>query len=352
MDHYHFCTYFDQNYLARGLVLYRSLTRHADPFVLHVLCFDDDTYRILKNLDYSNLRPISLQEFERGDDALLSAKQNRSQVEYYFTCTPSLPLYIFNHYPDVDLVTYLDADLYFYSSPAPIYDELGNQSILIVEHRFPERFHHLEKFGIYNVGLLAFRNDRFGKECLAWWRERCIEWCYDRTETGRFADQKYLDDWAVRFSQVVVLQHQGAGLAPWNVARYTLRENAEAVFINSDPLVFYHFHHLRRIAPFLYDPGLRHYDIQIGSILLKRIYAPYLRELQYLTWQTSDGLLEPLRYQRGYSVRELLRVLVYNGSLLAISSFVINVHLEPMVRPLLKLRKVILSQFQDERTNI
>src|SRR3989304_5518851 len=61
----HFCTYFDRNYLAQGLTLYRSLMEHAGPFTLWVLCFDDTARDVLSRLNLANLRPVSLQEFEK-----------------------------------------------------------------------------------------------------------------------------------------------------------------------------------------------------------------------------------------------------------------------------------------------
>ncbi|HUW95325.1 MAG TPA: glycosyl transferase [Anaerolineae bacterium] len=275
----HFCTYFDHNYLLRGLTLYASLARHAGPFVLWVLCLDDATYAALSKLDLPDVRAISLPTFERDDNTLMAAKRDRSPVEYYFTCTPSWLSYLLEQSPPIDMVTYLDADLFFYSSPEPIYEEMGNGSVLIVGHRFPEKLRSWERYGIYNVGYLTFRNDSYGRQCLHWWRDRCLEWCYDRVEDNRFADQKYLDDWPTRFPQLVVLRHKGAGLAPWNVENYSLTLRNGRVLVDSEPLVFFHFHNFQQVGRRLYDPGLARYRAQASRVLKRQIYSPYVRGL-------------------------------------------------------------------------
>src|SRR2546429_1556228 len=277
----YFCTYFDRNYLVRGLALYRSLIRHAGPFTMWVLCFDDFTHDTLTALSLPNLVPISLADFERGDDALLTAKCNRNVVEYYFTCSPSLLLYVLNNWPDVNVLSYLDADLFFYGDPAPIYEEMGEQSILIIPHRFPQSSRwREEKFGRYNVGLLAFRNDRYARECLQWWRERCLEWCHDRVEPGRFADQKYLDDWTERFSRVVVLQHRGANLAPWNWVNYKIEIKNGSVTIEGEDLIFFHFHGLKILGSLLYDTASSGEYQPMPAALKHWLYGNYVGELR------------------------------------------------------------------------
>ncbi len=276
----HYCTYFDTHYLLRGLALYRSLKRHAKPFTLRVLCFDDLSYAVLTRLAQPDLIPIALADFEGGDEALLAAKAARSRVEYYFTCSPSLPLYIFRHFPEVELVTYLDADLFFYASPEPIFEEMGAASVLIISHRFPEQLRYMEVNGIYNVGLLSFRNNGPGRECLEWWRERCLEWCFDRVEDGKYADQKYLDDWPARFAGVVVLQHKGAGVAPWNWMNYALAIENGQMTIDGETLIFFHFHGLKILSSWLYDP------VYAGKLygemprrLCRSLYRGYVAEL-------------------------------------------------------------------------
>jgi hypothetical protein len=319
----YFCTYLDSNYLSRGLALYYSLSRYSPPFRLWVLCFDDLAYKVLRKLALPEVVPLRLSEFEEGDSELLQAKNNRSKIEYYFTCTPSLLLYILRNYPEVDIITYLDADLFFFSDPTPIYQEFGEKSILIVGHRFPPHLKKLEIHGIYNVGLLSFRRDSEGLRCLNWWRHKCLEWCYDRVESNRFADQKYLDDWPTRFSQVVVLQHKGANLAPWNMANYCIWLKNNQVMVDEFPLIFFHFHNLRTLSRWIVDPGLSEYSVPMSKVVKNNIFLPYIRKLKSVRTQLHS--LNPAianRYgnpRRGeYNYQTMLKMLLRRKLLITI----------------------------------
>jgi hypothetical protein len=240
---------------------------------------DEVTYRILTDMQLPQVHLISLPDFEKDDFQLLQAKENRSLIEYYFTCTPSLPLYVLNHAPEVDIITYLDADLYFFSSIEPVYQELGNGSVLIIGHRFPPALKHMEIYGIYNVGMLSFRRDNNGLACLQSWRDSCLDWCYDRVENERFADQKYLDNWPDKFSGVVVLQHKGAGLAPWNLANYNYTRKNKEFLIDGQPIIVYHFQGLKWINRWIYDANIKLYKTRLMGMVKYGVYIPYLMEL-------------------------------------------------------------------------
>lgn len=275
----YYCTYFDREYLFRGLALYRSLERHSSSFILWVLCFDEVTHTILREMKLPGLQTISLEEFEEGDHKLLEAKKTRNNVEYYWTCTPSLPLYILRRNPGIDAITYLDADLFFFQDSLPLAQELGDASILILEHRYsPDHESATPRRGIYNVSVLSFRNDQNGLACLLWWRERCLEWCFNRVEDGKFGDQRYLDDWLSRFPNVRIVQNKGIGLAPWNISNYTVSVRNRRIHVDDDPLIIYHFHSLRIITRSLYDLADPSYKITREHAQL--IYQPYMRELQ------------------------------------------------------------------------
>ncbi|HAB53968.1 MAG: glycosyl transferase [Ignavibacteria bacterium RIFOXYB2_FULL_35_12] len=276
---YNFCTLFNTKYLSRGLALYHSLKNVCNDFHLYIFAFDDQTYAILNKLQLPDTTIISLSQFEDKD--LLSVKSGRTITEYCWTATPATIYYVIKNF-DVESCTYIDADIYFYLSPKIIFDELGDNSILITEHRFSREYRKEEKLnGRYCVQFITFKNDEYGLGALIWWKNQCINWCYNRIENGKFGDQKYLDDWTTRFKKVHVLQHLGCGLAGWNISQYKFYK------VNDDfyglekksglrfDVVFYHFHYIR-----YYTNG----KLQLGARIISEsakeyFYRPYLKEL-------------------------------------------------------------------------
>ena len=281
----HFCTYFDSRYLVRGLAMYRSLARHCPDFRLYVLCLNDICYDALARAALPHVVPIRLPDLERFDPALAAVRARRGRVAYYFTLTPALPQFILAAEPDIELITYIDSDLLFFDSPEPLYSELGDQSILIIGHRFSERNAYRVQYGRYNVGWVTWRNDRQGRACLNAYRERCLEWCYSFMENGRFADQCYLDAWPECFSRLVEARHRGCNVAPWNIDSFPIVLRDGQVFVDEDPLVFYHFHALKSTTALdLSSTGLEDYVPDLVGLdlelILGAIYLPYLVALR------------------------------------------------------------------------
>lgn len=243
----YFCTLFDSNYLLKGVAMLRTLKQHCPDACVYVLCMDKQTRQILEQLSLSDVTCLSLSEIE--DAALLAVKPGRSLAEYCWTLSPCLPWYVLQHNPDIDAITYLDADLYFYSPLQPLFDEIGGASIVVVEHRFPPLLKHLEVNGRFCVEWVGFRRDEQGLACLARWREQCIEWCFHLLEQDRMGDQKYLDQWPSKYSGLHILQHPGAGVAPWNYSQYRFGQDGQGgITVDSLPLVFYHFHQLQLLS--------------------------------------------------------------------------------------------------------
>ena len=254
-----FCTLFDYRYLARGLVLYRSLRGMFPSARLRVFCMDDQTKRVLDELRLPGLTAIALRDLESRDRALQATKETRTQVEYCWTATPSVCLYALETEPGIEMITYLDADLMFFDDPAPIFDELRAGSVLLIPHRYSARWQRYRATsGTYNVQFMTFRRTPDGLRALNWWRNRCIEWCYTRYEDGKFGDQLYLEDWPERFRGVRVLEHVGGGVAPWNSEDVEFTSRGDKIFVNGEPLIFYHYHSLQVFRTGIAGRAIRH----------------------------------------------------------------------------------------------
>jgi hypothetical protein len=304
-----YCTLFDSNYLFKAVAMLRSLLRHPTSSHLTAFCFDKVAKETIDQLDLPDVSTVSLPQLEAYDRDLLSVKHDRNPTEYCWTATPSLLLHMFENRPDLNEVTYLDADLLFFADPQPLFDEMGDASILITPHRFAEEYKWMAKFGIYNVQFVTFRRNESAMTCLRWWRERCLEWCYRRVENGRFGDQKYLDDWTERFQGVHVLRHRGGGLAPWNITQYRVHELGGRVMVDEDPLIFFHYHDVKLRKRGRHDcapPGF-----VISAENRRLVYDPYfdaldgaVGEVRSVVRDFSEGLVPgPSLRDRGRTLR-------------------------------------------------
>lgn len=305
---YTFCTLFDKNYLYKGLALYQSLNANCKKFTLWILCMDDVTYSILEKMQLENARLIPLEDFE--DDELRKVKKERTIAEYCWTCTAPLINYVMKQEGHAALITYLDADLFFYGDPNPIYGELGSRSILIIGHRFSLKYKMQESTsGIYNVSMVIFRNDTNGLECLNWWKEQCLKTCRLDSLTGQCGDQKYLDDWPTRFRNVVVLRHKGGGLAPWNIFNYRINSVNGKIYVDSDELIFYHFHSLQIAKKYFFasHPVLASGGYDFTRQHINVIYLPYTRELHRAIDKVKEASSD---FEWGYKRLNLYEILI------------------------------------------
>jgi hypothetical protein len=280
-----FCTLFDCNYLLKGVVMLQTLVLHFPATRISVLCMDEATHQVLSQLNISGVDLLRLKDVE--DDDLLRVKPGRSIAEYCWTLSASLCWYVMQNYPNAESVTYLDADLMFFSDVNPIFDEIGNASIAIIEHRFMPRLAHLEPYGRFNVEWVSFKRDQFGLACLKKWRDQCIEWCFARLEDGKLGDQKYLDEWPDLYGERLhIIKHIGAGVAPWNFANHQYKNTDNVIRVDDEKLIFFHFHQFQLLS------GNSYYymaDLYMGNdVVPELIYKRYEEELEIVLNQVRQ----------------------------------------------------------------
>jgi hypothetical protein len=300
-----YCTYFDSGYLSRGLALIESLRSHGDDSPVWVLALDDRTKEYLDEAQLPGVLTLSIADIEAAEPELPALRASRSRMEYIFTSTPLLMRWVANKQSDPSaVVIYVDSDLFFFDNPFIVLDAMDSGSIGIIEHKYAPRLaSRLAKYGRFNVGWVGIRCDQAGRACLDWWASSTIEWCLDRPEDGKYADQGYLDQFPDRFAGVVVLESQGLNLAPWNTGGHSLALANDRVLIDgADSLLFFHFHGVRRVGDWYVSSQLI-YGSRLGPVLRSKVYLPYLRELERQDRIVYAKLGVPPTNKRGNGLR-------------------------------------------------
>lgn len=253
--------------MAKGLAMYESLKRHSsEPFSLKILPLDDESEVALETMRLPDVIVLGTRAFVQ-DQRLEEIKQARSAQHYAWTCASQLCEWLlFCADCEFSEITYLDADLFYFSDPEPIFGEIGDRSIGIIPHRLIPSKRHLEVNGKFNVGMVHFKNTDAGRHCLSTWAAQVRERC----DSATCGDQKYLDEWPGRYGdELSIIQNIGANVAPWNVANYELTEGPK---VDGLPVIFYHFHE------YIHGERLTNYQLRPEDI--EFIYKPYIAAIQ------------------------------------------------------------------------
>lgn len=295
-----FATIVDSAYLPRGIVMIDSLRQVAPGVAVDVLCMDAAARQGLEASGLPGVRALELAELESYDPELAGVRGGRSIAEYCWTAKSSLGRFLFDRDPHVDLIAYADADLMFFHSPQPLFDDLADWSALVVPQHAPPDERWERTHGRFNAGFVAFRRSPETAAILRSWRAQCLEWCYDRVEPGRFCDQKYLDEWPGVFPGVRVLANPRVVLAPWNASRHRLSARDGDIYVDDVlPLVFFHFQSLEvhrgltnrlvalHLLPARFRSLSRHGSLswsvwdsyRVSDDAVRHVYEPYVRRL-------------------------------------------------------------------------
>lgn len=262
--------------------MYLSLRRQSRPqrAVLAVLALSDRCEQILRRLALPDLLILPLTQLEQSEPRLLEAKANRKIVEYFFTLTPWLIKAALAAVPDAKRATYLDSDLYFFHSPQALWQEIGASPVVMVEHRFSPAYADKVVYGHFNVGWNSFDRSLPSKDALNWWAEACLQWCYDRVEGEKFADQGYLTTMHRNTENVHVLSYPGVNLAEYNLDNYNLKLSKHGPLANELPVIYWHMHCLFEQTDGSFKVMLR--DDLLSDPVIQWAYQHYVGVLQHL----------------------------------------------------------------------
>ncbi|MBX3750699.1 MAG: glycosyltransferase [Opitutaceae bacterium] len=287
----YFCTSFGRDHLPQGLALHQSLLAQAGDIELTILCLDEEVESRLRERSLPRVRLLPVAELVGRHPALAAARADRTNQEFQDTCAPWLLCDLLRGIPAGELLTLLDAQLGFFSSPEPVFAAIGGASAALVPFRHAPSLPHLALEGAFDPAWVTLRHDEAGLRCASDWAERCAAWCYRVLEAHRYAHRRYLDAWPTRWPTTRSLTHAGLLVAPWNLAGRTLDADGANPRVDDQPVICFHFAGLNHLAGGLYDAGLQTLGCPVTTALREKVYRPYLRML--VTGDEAPDILPP-----------------------------------------------------------
>jgi hypothetical protein len=275
----YFCTITTNTYLLKALALYESICMHMDNnFHMWICTIDKPAYDLLIKLNLPHVSIVDVGAIE--NERLLEAKNNRYVNEYCWTIKASLIKFILKQHNYIDSILYLDSDTFMFSSPYPFFDSLKISNVVLTCHNFTGCVDYsTRQKGLYNAGIVGFKNSRNALQILHWWENRCIEWCYDDIQPNRFGDQKYLETIKNKHSKTAVIESVGGNAAMWNIEYCDIKNLDNKVYINNDILIFFHFCSFFIITENEFDLW-KCVCPKIETSAMQLIYIPYVQAIK------------------------------------------------------------------------
>ena len=247
---YIFCTVLSKKRIYQALALIQSLYKEIkEDFQFYILCVDDETFEVMKKLNWKNITVIHDKEMGKEVQQL---KLSRKLHEYCWTLKSLFIEKLFDKDKTIARITYLDSDLYFWNNPNKIFRNYQDCSVLLTKENKETSSSNKSVLknadaitGKYNSGFISINRDENGLAALSWWKERCLESCEISPSKGKFGDQKYLDNLPIYFDNICEIKTKGVNIGPWNFRKYHYSVKNKKVYINSHPLIFFHFSGLR-----------------------------------------------------------------------------------------------------------
>jgi hypothetical protein len=314
-----FGTFANAKYLPQLLSMLESFQNTVQTSRIAVVAIDAETSESVRSLNFSCVDVFDVKDVKSLIPQLGIVQDNRSLSEYFFTLSSAIPNFLFKVYPQPDFVVYIDADLFFFENPERCILALDDtDNVLLTSHNFARKNLDLRVYGEFNTGFIAFRRSAAGMKVASWWLERCLDWCKDVVENGKFADQKYLENFSSVAPGVKISQDFGLNLGPWGLNSLKQIDSRNgSIYVNGQFLFAFHFSGLQynRIFAIL---GLNPYQYRVSKTVYELIYVPYLRSIR--KWETdlvhynsvtSFGIgLKSIRLSRKVTLRVLVRSLL------------------------------------------
>jgi len=275
-----FISYFSKEYLIGGLSSMQSAITNNPGSRGLLVCIDQEGEQLLQELALpTNLSIVPFKDLVLSKSEYELFLNSRTKFESLVSIKPTLLNEISADFDEEEYFIYLDTDVYFFDSIEGYLQKNRESSFIVFQHMYIEEQKDYP-YGKFNAGFVVLKKDSYSKKILNEWSRRCSDWCFLRTETGRYADQGYLDE-LVNYQFALGEQSTSINLGMhYPLTRKNLKRQRGKIKINSKSLICFHFHGLR-IGNRLISTGLNRYGFRFTNFYIYRtIYKPIMLRLK------------------------------------------------------------------------
>ena len=291
MPDINFVTFCTSDYLIQAASLIDSIINVHEESIVYFVGLDKLSKNTIaqKHLFNKNIKVI---DFGTLDD-LIEEKQisERPFKEKIFALKPVIISKILDFIPEENFLIYCDSDLFFYRKFS---SSDGMKSILLTKHKFANHLSKHQTYGIYNAGLVGFRNNEVGKSILEWWKIRCLESTDLQNKDGIYGDQKYLEYFSNLTDEISIEDNYAINQGMWSISSDELILSGPKIC--NQELQCFHFHGLK-LSKFLIKTGISRYGkLRNEKDIFKYIYQPYLEVLRQNKKYGKSKITIPVRW--------------------------------------------------------
>jgi hypothetical protein len=272
-----FAAIFDKTHALRGWALQESIWTQRPEMRTFVLITDDVIGKgVLRRKD-KGVIGIGIDELEQDCPALTVVREQRSWPAYVLTLKPFLLGYVLYKFKP-EAVAYIDSDLYFWDDPQLVFDELNGHDVMLS----PTGRHRVHMQGKYNGGFVATRGSLGSRDFVAYWGQKCLDWCDWRMGPEGWGDEQYLEAAMKKeFCRVKECAHPGINLAHWHRGA-RIAQNSVGFTVNGRQVVCFHY------SKFTMDPHNLTGSMNVPEEMARILYPPYYEQLRMFEEQNKE----------------------------------------------------------------
>lgn len=216
------------DYLPNQLVFakqFKKLHPKIDLFCLSLenKDFKSPLFTTLKLKNIKNIKNINLLTFKYNVLELSTAVK------------PHIINWLLQKY-QYDKVVYFDSDILVKKSIIKIINRLNKHDVILTPHikqpikdnKLPNEI-DFAKSGYFNLGFIAFKQNKKTLDFLNWWSEKTEKYCYIDFDKFYFVDQRWID-FAPIFLDAYIIKEAGYNIAYFNLQEYINKVNKKDIY--------------------------------------------------------------------------------------------------------------------------